>query len=184
VFLADRPAVLAKIKARLKAPLKDAAAVNATRYAIGDALKSVGLPVSFWSGGRTKFNRTNQDYPKDHWIDAACVGADGAHVGLDPQASALTITATGRGQRQVVRSDKFGFPRGGAGRVKRVEGFQTGDLVTLDQPRGKYAGTHTGRLSGIRATGQLDIKTREGAKITAAWSRFTLVQRGDGYAYG
>jgi hypothetical protein len=184
VFLADRPAVLAKVKARLKAPLKDAAAVNATRYAIGDALKEVGLPVSFWSGGRTKFNRTNQDYPKDHWIDAACVGEDGAHVNLDPQASALTITATGRGQRQVVTSDRFGFPRGGAGRVKRVQGFQTGDLVTLDQPRGKYAGAHTGRLTGIRATGKLDIKTREGANISAPWSRFTLVQRGDGYAYG
>jgi hypothetical protein len=184
VFLADQPAVLAKVKVRLKAPLKDAAAVNTTRYAIGDALKAVGLPVSFWSGGRTKFNRTNQDYPKDHWIDAACVGADGARVGLDPQARALNITATGRGQRQVVHSDKFGFPRGGAGRIKRVQGLQTGDLVTLDQPRGKYAGTHTGRLAGIRATGQLDIKTKAGAKITAPWSRFTLVQRGDGYAYG
>src|SRR5664279_1256938 len=32
-------------------PLKDAAAVNATRYAIGAALKTLGLPVSFWSGG-------------------------------------------------------------------------------------------------------------------------------------
>lgn len=183
-FLADKPAVLAKVKARLKSPLKDAAAVNATRYAIGAALKAVGLPVAFWSGGRTKWNRTNQNYPKAHWIDAACVGESGAAVHLDPSASALAIKATGRGQRQVVRSDKFGFPRGGAGRIKRVEGFQTGDLVTLNQPRGKYAGVHTGRLAGIRATGQLDIKTREGAKITAPWNRFTLVQRGDGYAYG
>ena len=183
-FLSDRPALLATIKARLKAPLKDTAAVNATRYAIGDALKAMGLPVSFWSGGRTKFNRTNQGYPKDHWIDAACVGESGAAVQIDATTRPLTITAMGRGQRQVVRSDRYGFPRGRAGTVKRVHGFQTGDLVTLNQPRGTYAGVHVGRLAGIRATGQLDIKTQEGAKITAPWSRFTLVQRSDGYAYG
>ena len=64
-------------------PLKDAAAVNATRYAIGAALKTLGLPISFWSGGRTKFNRTQQCYPKAHWIDAACVGESGEHVRLD-----------------------------------------------------------------------------------------------------
>lgn len=46
-FLADRPDVLAKIKAQLKQPLADTAAVNATRYAIGEALKAFGLPVSF-----------------------------------------------------------------------------------------------------------------------------------------
>jgi len=58
-------------------PLKDAAAVNATRYAIGAALKTLWLPISFWSGGRTKFNRTQQCYPKAHWIDATCVGESG-----------------------------------------------------------------------------------------------------------
>jgi len=58
---------LAKILAKAKASLKDAAAVNATRYATGNELKKLGLAVSFWSGGRTKRNRCIQDYPKDHW---------------------------------------------------------------------------------------------------------------------
>ena len=68
--------------------------------------------------------------------------------------------------------------------MKRVNDFQTGDLVKLAQPNGKYAGTHTGRLAGIRANGQFDIKNKSAVKITAPWNRFILIQRGDGYAYG
>ena len=56
---------------QVKAPLKDAAAVNSIRYAIGNNLKKLGVPVSFWSGGITKCNRCKQSYPKEHWIDAA-----------------------------------------------------------------------------------------------------------------
>ena len=162
--------------------LRDAAAVNATRYAVGDALQALGLPTRFWSGGRTKFNRTGQGYPKAHWIDAACVGDQGQAVRLDPEQTPLRITATGRGRRQVCRVDRFGFPRTGAGRSKRVHGFQTGDLVRLEQPRGKYAGVHTGRLAGVRADGRFDIATAKG-KITSSWRRYQLIQRGDGYAY-
>jgi len=72
VFLQDKPTVLKKVQSQTKRPLRDAAAINAIRYAIGDVLKKFGLPVSFWSGGRTKYNRTKQGYAKDHWIDAAC----------------------------------------------------------------------------------------------------------------
>lgn len=50
------------IQAKAKQPLKDAAAVNATRYAIGRAIQSVGLATSFWSGGRTQKNRISQGY--------------------------------------------------------------------------------------------------------------------------
>ncbi|WP_238985450.1 RNA-guided endonuclease IscB [Nitrosococcus halophilus] len=63
-----------QIQSKANQPLKDAAAVNATRYAIGHAIQSVGLPTSFWSGGRTKRNRLSQGYSKDYWIDASCVG--------------------------------------------------------------------------------------------------------------
>ena len=181
-FLSHDKPRLAKILAQTKAPLKDAAAVNSTRYAIGRELKKLGLPVSFWTGGRTKYNRTRQGYLKDHWVDAACVGESGACVKISPAHKPLTISATGRGSHQVVRTDRYGFPASKAGRVKRVSGFQTGDIVRLVQPNGKYAGVHKGRLAGIRATGQFDIKTEIG-KITAPWTRFSLVQRMDGYAY-
>ena len=181
-FLSGKPDLLKRITAQAKAPLTDAAAVNATRYATGNAIKSVGLPTGFWSGGRTKFNRVEQGYAKDHWIDAACVGETGAQVHIPEGFTPLQIKATGRGTRQVVRTDRYGFPRGAAGRCKRVQGFQTGDLVRLEQPGGKYAGTHTGRLAGIRRTGQFDIKADAG-KITASYQRFTLLQRADGYEY-
>ncbi|MDD5228667.1 MAG: hypothetical protein PHD53_07685 [Methylococcales bacterium] len=52
----------------------------------------------------------------------------------------------------------------------------------MNQPKGKYAGVHVGRLAGIRATGQFDISALTG-KITANFKNFTLLQRGDGYAY-
>ena len=172
-----------KIQAKAKLPLRDAAAVNATRYAIGRAIQSLGLPTSFWSGGRTKKNRIAQGYTKDHWIDAVCVGESGEQVTIDEGYRALPIKATGRGTRQTVRTDKYGFPRGKAGRCKRVKEFQTGDLVRLTQPKGKYAGIHTGMLAGIRASGTFDIKAKVG-KISANWKSFQIIQRGDGYDYG
>lgn len=180
-FVKDK-ARLAKILKHAKQPLKDAAAVNATRYAIGNAVKAFGMPTSFWTGGRTKFNRSQQGYIKDHFIDAACVGETGSMVEIAEGHKPLQIKATGRGTHQTVRTDRYGFPRNGAGRVKRVYGFQTGDLVRLEQPKGKYAGTHIGRLAGIRATGTLDIQSLAG-KISANFKNFHLIQRGDGYAY-
>jgi 5-methylcytosine-specific restriction endonuclease McrA len=54
-----------EIQGKAQRPLKDAAAIHAIRYAIGDALRAFGLPISFWTGGRTKFNRTPQGSPKD-----------------------------------------------------------------------------------------------------------------------
>ena len=61
----------------------------------GDVIRAIGLPTAFWSGGRTKHNRVAKDYPKDHWIDAACVGESGAAVVLNG-VTPLVIKATGR----------------------------------------------------------------------------------------
>jgi len=166
-----------ELQAKAKAPLKDAAAINSIRYAIGHVIRSMGLPTRFWSGGRTKRNRVTQGYDKAHWIDAACVGEAGEAVALNG-IRPLTITATGRGQRQVVKSDRHGFPRGSAGRVKRVHGFQTGDLARLCVPKGNYAGVYMGRIAGIRADGRFDLHN-----ITRRWVNFKLLQRADGYAY-
>jgi len=180
-FLKDKPDHLKKIQAQAKAPLKDAAAVNAARWALVNRLRT-WLTVTTGSGGRTKFNRTRQGYAKDHWIDAACVGESGERVTIREGLKPLVMTAKGRGKHQVVRTDRFGFPRGKAGRIKRVHGFSTGDIVKLVQPAGKYAGTYIARLAGIRVTGMLDIKTTVGS-ITASWKNFQLIQRNDGFDY-
>jgi len=72
-FLKKKPDVLKRVLAQAKAPLKDAAAVNATRWALYERLKKTGLLVEVGTGGRTKFNRVTQGLDKQHWIDAACV---------------------------------------------------------------------------------------------------------------
>ena len=53
-FLNKKPARLLKILAQAKSSLKDAAAINATRWKLFDRLKETGLEVEVGSGGRTK----------------------------------------------------------------------------------------------------------------------------------
>ncbi len=55
-------------------PLKDAAAVNSTRWALYERLQATGLPIETGSGGLTKYNRSMRGIPKTHWLDAANVG--------------------------------------------------------------------------------------------------------------
>jgi 5-methylcytosine-specific restriction endonuclease McrA len=72
-FLAKKPHVPKRIIAQAKRPVKDATAVNLTRWALFNRLKETGLPVVTGSGGLTKFNRTRLELPKSHWLDVACV---------------------------------------------------------------------------------------------------------------
>lgn len=183
-FLAGDPKRLASIRAGMKRPLAHAAAVSSTRRALVRALQGQGLSVCTWSGGRTKYNRTRQGYPKTHWLDAACVGESGTRVSLASGLTALTIIARGRGWRRVKRFDRYGFPlKDKAKRRRQIHGLRTGDRVRLDQPRGKYRGRHTGRLAAVRERGHFDIRTPAGVKISAPHHRFTLIERADGYEY-
>ncbi len=76
-FLLKDQKRLDRILAQAKRPLKDAAAVNATRWALFHTLKETGLPVTSGSGGLTKFNRSRLAIPKTHALDAVCVGKVG-----------------------------------------------------------------------------------------------------------
>ncbi|HEX9132589.1 MAG TPA: RNA-guided endonuclease IscB [Ktedonobacteraceae bacterium] len=146
-FLKDTPHVPRKILAQAKAPLKDAAAVNTTRWALYERLKTFGLPVECGTGGRTKYNRLTRDLPKTHWIDAACVGAstpEQIHLtGVVP----VLIAAEGRQSRQMCLMNSFGFPRTKPKQSRLSQGLQTGDLVKAIIPKGKYAGAHVGRIA-------------------------------------
>lgn len=182
-FLKKDPARLARILAQAKKPLRDAAAVNATRWALGEALKATSLPLELASGGQTKFNRCTLGMPKTHALDAACVGRVDAIAGWQNHASAtLTIKAMGRGSYQRTRLDGFGFPRGYLMREKSVHGFQTGDLVKAVVPKGKKAGTHVGRVA-IRKTGSFNITTARGVVQGIGHKNCRVVQRNDGYGY-
>ena len=179
-FLASRPAVLARVKTHAKRPLKDAAAVNATRWALFQALRATGLPVECGSGGRTKWNRTRLGVPKTHALDAACVGAVEALTGW--AAPSLTIKSTGRGAYQRTRLDAYGFPRGYLMREKSAFGFSTGDIVRAEVPSGKRAGVHVGRVA-IRKRGSFNIQTPAGTVTDISHRHCRLLSRADGYGY-
>lgn len=179
-FLADRPKVLARIKAQAKRPLKDAAAVNSTRWALFQALKSTSLPVECGSGGRTKWNRSRLGLPKTHALDAAAVGAVDTLTGW--HVPTLAIKATGRGAYQRTRLDRYGFPRGYLTRSKRIRGFQTGDMVRAVVPTGAKSGTHIGRVA-VRATGSFNIQTPTGVVQGINAKYCTILSRADGYSF-
>ena len=180
LFLAKDPKRLAKIQAQAKRPLRDAAAVNATRWNLLNALKATGLPVRTGSGGLTKFNRSRLDIPKTHALDAACVGE--ADFVEQWQKPTLEIKATGRGSYQRTRLNRFGFPRGYLTRQKRTQGFQTGDMVKAIVTKGKKVGTYVGRVA-VRASGSFNIQSAEGLVQGISHRYCTLIQRSDGYGY-
>jgi 5-methylcytosine-specific restriction endonuclease McrA len=181
-FLAADPDRRLRLLAQAKAPLKDAAAVNATRWALYERLKALGLPVECGSGGLTKFNRISRGLPKTHWLDAACVGLSTPESLNVRSIVPLRITATGHGSRQMCRMDEHGFPRTKPKAAKRVKGFQTGDLVRAIVTSGTKQGTYTGKVA-VRTRGVFDIKTAQGT-ITDIHHRFcTVVARSDGYTY-
>ena len=179
-FLDQQPERLMRIKRCLKVPLKDAAAVNSTRWILFRALKETGLVVETGSGGRTKCNRSRFGIPKEHALDAVCVG-DVESV-TNWQKPVQTIKATGRGCYQRTRLTAQGFPRGYLMRTKQVRGFQTGDMVKAVVPTGKRAGSHVGRVA-VRATGSFNIQTPQGVVQGISHRHCRLVQRGDGYQY-
>ncbi|WP_202922488.1 RNA-guided endonuclease IscB [Sinimarinibacterium sp. NLF-5-8] len=180
-FLAKKPERLKRIQAQAKAPLKDAGAVNATRWALFNALKATGLPVSVTTGGRTKYNRTRTGAPKTHALDAACSGAV-SHI-KRWQAPTLAIKCTGRGSYQRTRVNASGFPRGYLMRQKSVKGFQTGDIVRADVPTGKKVGVYKGRVA-VRKSGSFNIQIPSGGAVQGVSHRHcTLIQRSDGYGY-
>jgi 5-methylcytosine-specific restriction endonuclease McrA len=182
VFLARRPDVLNQVLTQAKAPLKDASAVNSTRWALSEQLKALGLPIECGSGGLTKFNRCSRGLEKTHWLDAACVGkSTPAHL-MIAEVVPLFITATGSGRRKKCNVDPFGFPCSQPKGAKKVKGFQTGDLARAVVPAGKKQGSYVGRVV-VRASGSFDLRTTHG-RVEGISHRFcSPIHRCDGYQY-
>lgn len=179
-FLSGKPDLLNRILKQAKSPLKDAAAVNSTRWALFQALKDTGLPVFTGTGGQTKFNRTRLELPKTHWLDAACVGqVETLEVLI---SKPLIIAAKGHGTRQMCRTDKFGFPSRHVPRNKFVKGFQTGDIVQAVVTTGKKVGVYVGRVA-VRSTGSFNISTAYGLIQGISHKYCKAIHQKDGYQY-
>ena len=179
-FLEKDNSRLEKINQQAKKPLKDAAAVNATRWSLFQTLKNL-LPTTTGTGGQTKYNRTRLDLDKRHYIDAACVGDVETIRLLTSQP--LRIKCAGWGTRQMCGTDKYGFPIRHRERKQVHFGFRTGDIVKAIVNSGKKVGEYVGRLS-CRKTGSFDITTTSG-RVAGISHRFcTSIHKKDGYSYG
>ncbi len=181
-FLKGKPEILKRIRAQAKAPLKDTASVNATRWALFERLKDNGLPVECGTGGLTKYNRISRQLPKAHWIDAACIGKSTPEHLVANHVVPLLIKATGRQSRQMCRMDKHGFPRTSAKENRMVKGFQTGDIVRAVVPSGTKIGTHTGRVA-VRAIGFFNIHTGKELIQGIGYRYCVPLHKSDGYSY-
>ncbi len=181
-FLKGKPELLKKIKAQAKQPLKDAAAVNSTRWALFRSLVETELPVMTGSGGLTKFNRTRLGLSKTHWLDAACVARVEKLQVLTDQP--LLIKATGYGNRQATRNDKFGFPCAAA--KQKYHHAKTGDIVcinlTSDRKQFKM-GWHLGRVKTPTARG-VEIQIGKYRLSTKDLSNVKFLHKQDGFQYG
>lgn len=181
-FLKDKSDILKRILTQIKISLKDAAAVNTTRWILFERLKMTGLPIEIGSGGLTKFNRVKRNLLKEHWIDAACVGKSTPKTLKICKIKPLKIRACGHGKRQMCCVDKYGFPRTSAKYQKTIKGFQTGDIIKCVVTKGKKTGVYIGRIA-IRMSGYFNIATNKGI-IQGINHKFCRKIHGcDGYAY-
>ncbi|NEQ41026.1 MAG: HNH endonuclease [Okeania sp. SIO3I5] len=182
-FLSDKPKLLELINKQRKQPLADVAAVNATRWKLKEILESTGLPVEVGSGALTKYNRKRLGISKSHWTDAACVGKSTPDTLNIRNYQPLLIKAMGHGSRQMVKPDKYGFPRTSPKlRQKSFYGFQTGDIVKAVVTKGKKIGTYIGRVA-VRQTGNFNIKTKTETVQGISYKYCQHLHKSDGYTY-
>ena len=151
-FLKRRPKTLEKIKAQLQQPLDSAAHVNVIIPHIVENLSKAGWTVTEHDAAQTAANRKLLEVEKSHHADAAVLGEPATLQELPNRT--LIITATGRGQRKRIMSNKNGTPRGEPWReycrltpaerkdvpapghkkrAKRVEGIGGNDLVRIER---------------------------------------------------
>ena len=171
--------LFSKVLKGVKPSLKDAAAVNSIRNAL---INSFNLPIELGSGGLTKYNRKQNNYPKEHWIDAACVGLSGEEIHIPTSLIPVEIKANGRGSRQMCRVDKNGFPRTSAKKASNKFNFKTGDIVIAKVKKGKKQGTYLGRVA-VRESGYFNITKKSGVVQGISYQDCRLLHKNDGYSY-
>lgn len=175
-FLVSQPEKIRRIQAQMRAPLKDAAAVNSTRRELFRQLKATGLPVRCGTGGRTKWNRSRFGIPKGHALDALCVGEmDRVRKWNIP---VLKIKSTGHGSHQLVQTDEYGFPRTSDGQEHpRVRNF----ILRGGEHKGERRSdvvVPKGDLQKVR--GQIQKEKGLSLKRPYGFSTGDLVRRPDG----
>jgi 5-methylcytosine-specific restriction endonuclease McrA len=170
-FLKRKPDLVAKILKQSKAPLKDASAVNSTRWKLFEVLRSTKLPTATGTGGQTKYNRTRLGLAKEHWLDAACVGVTESLKILTQKI--LRVKATGFGTRRLCRIDKFGFPCSNPRQTYNTP-WKTGDI-------GRTTQAIVGRVV-VQNQKRLEIRVN-GVRHYCKPHEVKPMHRKDGYSY-
>lgn len=170
-------------------PLRYAAWVTSSRRYLEKYLFEHFSDVECSSGGKTKYNRKQLGYPKDHHYDALCVGTIPEHGFVDRTSGyCLYAKATGRGTRLRGKLNKCGIiVFKWKNRSKTINGFQTGDIVVADVPHNdkktyKNEGQFVGRVM-VRSSGRFDIKTIRGELVNVKMQFCKLLQNNSGYHY-
>ena len=178
-FLSGKPNLLERILNQAKQPLKDAAAVNATRWKLFETLTATGLPITTGSGALTKYNRRRLNLPCITLDRCVLVSARSNNLTI-LTTQPLLVTAMGHGCRQMVQMDKYGFPRKGYQAKKPAGGWKTGDIVNV--VKGKNNGLKGVRIKTVRSKGNFDI--RHGDKIlSVSRNHIEPIHSGDGDNY-
>jgi hypothetical protein len=154
--------------------LKDAAAVNSTRWALFNALKVYGLKVNVGSGAQTKFNRKQQGIDKAHWKDAAAVGNIQKLTFATQQP--LLISAKGRNTRRLCRIDSKGFPCSEPRKTYK-HNWKTGDVVTTVKDGVRYVGRCV-----VQSEKRLELRMGK-MRINKKVEEFKKLFSADGYLY-
>ena len=140
----DRPDLVAKFSDRIKEGPKDQKhhfnVLNQMTWYLTQFFLAQAIVFFKQSGAKTKLIRGNRNLAKDHWVDAVCQGSDLTIIPKNIEI--FLIVANSRGDRQVVRVDKFGFPRlrndgtRWAAKVKTAYNYRSGDFVKFQNLRG------------------------------------------------
>lgn len=172
-------------KPKMQGSNRYSAWANSSRRYMEKGLFDIFYNVECSSGGKTKYNRVTLGLPKDHHYDALCVGniPDGGYI--DRTNGYVTYAvAKGRGMRRRGLVNSCGIiTTKFTDRSKRKFGFQSGDIVSVNNPKGKYAGQYVGRVS-VRSSGLFAIKCLDGSKKTVNYKYCRLLQNTDGYLWG
>jgi 5-methylcytosine-specific restriction endonuclease McrA len=182
-FLKNKKELLSVIKKQLKISLKDASIVNIYKKTLLNEIKKLNLSVNTGTGtgtgAETKFNRKKLNLPKEHYVDAACVGNETPNKLNFSNSYCLRIYASGYGSRKICKTDKFGFPKNHIDRNKIHFGFKTGDIVKFTAKSIK--GIRIGRVA-VRKRGYFDVKLN-GKYISTNYKKCRIIQKSDGFSY-
>ncbi len=111
-------------------------------------------------------------------------------LGIDPRSKTTGLMLAREcekidsesGEIKRTRLTARGFPRGYLLRKKSVNGFQTGDMVIADIPKGVKSGVHVGRVA-IRSSGYFNIQSTKNVIQGVSHRHCKMMQRADGYGY-